>query len=434
MPAIQRFIADAALPARASVVVIGGGIIGVMTALELAGRGVDVLLCEKGEIAAEQSSRNWGWVRVMGRDAAEIPLSQVSLAMWAEMDARYGIDTGFRQTGITYLCETEGQVDAYRNWLADASQYGVRSVVLSPAEIAARLPGAARHWAGALHTPTDGYAEPFRAVPEMAETARRLGVRIVTGTAVRSLDVAGGRIVGVFTEHGRVACDQVVVAGGAWSRHFLRNAGIGFPQLKILNSVQRTSAADSPIAAPLGTPAFGIRRRDDGGYTIAERNTSLAHITLEHFALLPDYLGTVFKNWKEYQLRFGRPFFEELAWRRRWQPEDVTVFEKIRVLDPAPDARGLARGRAAVSRDFPMLASAGAAEQWAGYIDVTPDAVPVIGPVPALGGLFLASGFSGHGFGIGPGAGRLMADLVTGATPVVDPYRFRLDRFRSTRR
>lgn len=434
MPAIQPFIADAALPERTQIVVIGGGIIGVSTAIELAERGVDVLVCEKGEIAAEQSSRNWGWVRVMGRDEAEIPLSQLSQDIWLQMDARHGIDTGFRQTGVTYLCETQGQLDSYRHWLAAAQRFGVRSELIDGAEVAARYPGSGRQWAGALHTPTDGRAEPARAVPEMAEGARRLGVRILTRTAVRCLDLDQGHVTGVFTEHGRVACEGVVVAGGAWSRHFLRNAGIGFPQLKILNSVQRTVPGPGPTEGALGTPEFGMRRRDDGGFTIAERNTSLAQLTPDYFELLPDYLGAVLRNWQEYRLRFGRQFFEELRWRRRWQPNETTVFEQIRTLDPAPDRAGLARAMRAVGRAFPALSGAAIAEQWAGYIDVTPDAVPVIGPVPAITGLFLASGFSGHGFGIGPGSGRLMATLVRGETPAVDPRPFRFDRFRSTRR
>lgn len=91
--------------------------------------------------------------------------------------------------------------------------------------------------------------------------------------------------------------------------------------------------------------------------------------------------------------------------------------------------RALRRGWANARRAFPALEGAEVAQSWAGYFDVTPDAIPVISPVGDLPGLHIATGFSGHGFGIGPAAGRLMADLVTGSAPVVDPHDFRLSRF-----
>ncbi len=100
------------LPARVDVVIIGGGIIGVSTALALVERGVSVALCEKGLIGAEQSARNWGWIRQMGRDPAELPLAIESLRIWRGMNARIGGETGFRQAGIAYLCETDADIAA----------------------------------------------------------------------------------------------------------------------------------------------------------------------------------------------------------------------------------------------------------------------------------------------------------------------------------
>ena len=110
MPVIKHVSSDSTLPERAAVCVIGGGVAGVSTALELAERGIDVVLLEKGEIAAEQSSRNWGWCRQMGRDPREIPLIQVSMALWDGMNARIGGETGFTRCGILYLCENEEQL------------------------------------------------------------------------------------------------------------------------------------------------------------------------------------------------------------------------------------------------------------------------------------------------------------------------------------
>lgn len=115
---------------------------------------------------------------------------------------------------------------------------------------------------------------------------------------------------------------------------------------------------------------------------------------------------------------------------RRWSLDQTTPFEAVRVLDPAPDAAILAEAKINLARAFPVFKDVPIAERWAGLIDVTPDAVPVISPMPALPGFYLASGFSGHGFGIGPASGRLIADLVNGDRPIVDPTPFRFERLR----
>jgi glycine/D-amino acid oxidase-like deaminating enzyme len=101
----------------------------------------------------------------------------------------------------------------------------------------------------------------------------------------------------------------------------------------------------------------------------------------------------------------------------------------VRVLDPEADPLVLERARASIGESFPAFKNVTVAETWGGMIDVMPDAIPVISAVDTLPGFFIATGFSGHGFGIGPGAGRLMADMVSGAPPVVDPTPFRLSRF-----
>jgi glycine/D-amino acid oxidase-like deaminating enzyme len=106
MPVIDVIHPSTDFPDRAGAVVIGAGIIGIMTALELAERGIDVVVVEKGDVAAEQSSRNWGWCRQMGRDPREIPLALLSLTLWRGMNARIGAETGWTQCGIAYLCDT----------------------------------------------------------------------------------------------------------------------------------------------------------------------------------------------------------------------------------------------------------------------------------------------------------------------------------------
>jgi glycine/D-amino acid oxidase-like deaminating enzyme len=430
-PQVEPVASDAILPERTDVVIVGGGIVGVSTALFLAEKGIAVVVCEKGCIAGEQSSRNWGWCRTMGRDPAEIPLAMESLRLWRGMNHRIHRETGFRQAGILYLLQTETEIVAQESWLRQAKQYQVDAHLLRGFALDRAMPGAANSFIAGLHTPTDGTAEPALAAPAIAEAARDHGAQIFTGTAVRGIERIAGRVSGVVTERGRVACQAVVLAGGAWSRLFAGNAGLDLPQLKVLGSVFRTNRLNGPVAAAAGS-VFAFRKRLDGGYSIARRNANTAEITPDHFRLLSDFLPRLLRNRNEIRLRVGTRFWEELRTARRWPLDQTTPFEAVRVLDPEPKQGILAEARAVLSQAFPEFAGMQVVESWAGLMDVTPDAVPVIDQVGHIPGFFVATGFSGHGFGIGPGAGQLMADLVAGDPPVVDPAPFRLARFPRT--
>jgi glycine/D-amino acid oxidase-like deaminating enzyme len=423
MPSEQDF------PARTSVVVIGGGIVGASIALHLAQKGVPVVLCEKGRIGGEQSSRNWGWTRLMGRDPAELPLGLVSLKLWSEMNAITGAETGWRRCGITYLCQTEADLAAQQRWLDLARLHQIETHVLRAAEIPSVLPGLAGGFTAAIHTPGDGRAEPGQATEAVARAAASAGAVVRETCAVRAIERQAGRISAVVTERGTIACDQVVLAGGAWSRLFAGNAGIELPSLTILGSVQRTQPLDGLPEGSAGGAGFAFRRRLDGGYNIARRNGSISDITPDSFRQLRTYWPSFLSGWRELRLRLGPRFLEEWRTPRSWRPDEVTPFEHVRVLDPKPSATVLAEGAASLIRHFPGFAAMRVQQSWGGLMDVTPDTVPVISPVEALPGLHIAAGFSGHGFGLGPGAGQLMADLVTGDTPVVDPTPFRLGRF-----
>ena len=417
------------LPSRSAVVVVGGGIIGTSTAFALAEKGIEVTLCEKGEIAAEQSSRNWGWCRTQGRDPREIPLSLEAMRMWRGLDQKIEGETGFRAEGVIYLCESQADVARYEAWLDHARQYQVDARMLTSAEVAQLLPGATRTWVGGLYSPSAGRAEPQKAAPAIAIAARRRGAKILTRCAVRGLEKQGGRISAVVTEKGKIACDSVVLAGGAWSRLFCGNNGIEFPQLKVRASVLRTAPLDGMPVPSVGASGFSFRRRLDGGYSVANRGASTAEIVPDSFRLFFRYMPALKSQWSDLRLRFGARFFEELKTPRRWALDAVSPFEQVRILDPEPDHRLLDQAQAALTKTFPAFANAKVVGRWAGLIDVTPDVIPVIGPIRSAPGLYLASGFSGHGFGIGPAVGRLMADIVAGDTPIVDPEPFRFERF-----
>ncbi len=428
-PELTEVETDEAPPSRADVVIIGGGVAGVSTLLSLAEKGVSAVLVEKGQLACEQSSRNWGFCRTQGRDIAEVPLAIESLRQWDRMAERVGGEVGFRRAGACYLCETDREVAAYEAWLDTAREWQVRSRVIGPDEVNNLLPGSSRNWAGALYTDNDGRAEPQLAVPLMAQAARRLGALVVTGCAARGFETTAGRLSAVVTERGIIGCAAAVLAGGAWSRLFCGNMGIDFPQLKILGSVMRTEKLDGPPELAVAGPDFAFRKRRDGGYTVARRNKYEAFVVPDSFRLLPRFFGAAIRQRNEYRLRLTGRYREEARIARRWSLDEASPFEATRMLDPAPNPAIVEESRRNLVRAFPAFAPARIAQSWGGLIDTTPDAVPVIGEVPAVPGFFLMSGFSGHGFGIGPGAGRLMAELVTRAEPVVDAAPFRFERF-----
>jgi glycine/D-amino acid oxidase-like deaminating enzyme len=428
-PRVDPVASDERLPARADVVIVGGGIIGTSAALFLAQKGVSVALCEKGHIAGEQSSRNWGWCRKMARDPREIPLIVESLRIWERMNETVAAETGFRTCGIMYLGESDADLALYDAWLEHARQYQIDTRRIDGAEVADLLPGLARKVAGAIYTPSDGKAEPQMAAPAIAEAARRAGASILTQCAVRGIETAAGRVSGVVTEKGRIACQSVVLAGGAWSRLFAGNLGVELPQLKVLASVMRTERLDNGPEISASGELYAYRKRMDGGYTVATLGVRTIDLVPDNFRLFFDYLPAVRLHWKRLRFRFGSRFAEEWRMKRRWQLDEATPFEAVRTLDPAADPHVLERARTQMGEAFPAFRGIGIAETWGGMIDVMPDAIPVISPVDTLPGFFIATGFSGHGFGIGPGAGRLVADMVTGAPHIVDPTPFRLSRF-----
>lgn len=428
-PVPTPVIGDLDLPERVDVVVIGGGIIGVSTALELAERGISVALCEKGEIAAEQSSRNWGWVRMGLRDPREIPLVADSITAWQSMDKRTGRKTGYTRTGSVYVAQTDKELAQFERWSHHLTDRQMACHIIRDAEVDALLPGHQLNIKGAMHTPMDGRAEPQWAAPAMAEAARDAGAAILTGCAVRTLETKAGAISGVVTERGAITCEAVVLAGGAWSRLFAGNAGIELPQLKVLNTVMRTSPVEGGPEVAFGSADFAVRKRADGGYTVATSGQNTFDLVPDSFRLAKAFWPALRSEWRVLAFRLSDRWRIEATMPRQWGPEDITPFELCRILDPMPSAKVQARSWAKARAGFPILKNAQVLQSWAGMIDVTPDAIPVISSVDGRPGLHIATGFSGHGFGIGPGAGRLMADIVTGTKPTVDPFDFRLSRF-----
>lgn len=418
------------LPAAADVVVIGGGVIGVMTAWFLAKRGVRVVLCEKGRIAGEQSSRNWGWVRQQGRDPDELPIMIEALSIWKGLEAEAGADLGFRQTGVLYVAGDAAALARYEAWLVHARAHGLDTRMLSQTELGARLPNAAG-WTGGLWTASDARAEPWVAVPRLAAALAPRGVAIREDCAVRALDLAGGRIAGVVTEAGRIRADRVVLAGGAWSALLARAHGVILPQLSVRATVSATVELPEFFSGAVSDRKFAIRRRADGGYTLAPGHFHEFFIGPDAFRHLWPFRAQIRADLSGTRFLPAAPRHYPDAWGtpRRWSADAESPFERMRVLDPAPNRAEVERLRTRFAAAFPQIGKPAIRTAWAGMIDTMPDVVPVIDHVAQLPGLTIATGMSGHGFGIGPGVGRVVANLVEGRAVGHDLRRFRLSRF-----
>ncbi len=413
---------------QTEVVVIGAGIAGTMTAYFLAKEGIPVVLCEKGRVGGEQSSRNWGWVRKQGRDPRELPAIIESLRIWESLEQEIEADIGWHQGGTVYLAEDDGDLAHFERWLGFAKDYQLDSRMLSPDEVDRQIGAEGRQWKGALYTPSDGRAEPEKAALAIAKAVERLGGVVLTECAVRTVEQAAGRVTGVVTEKGEITCQSVVCAAGAWSSLFSRNLGFGFPQLKVRSSVLRTEPTPLATESNVGSSAAAFRRRQDGGYTIGRSGSGIFEIVPDAIRYFRSFLPAR-QTQSDMRLRFNKAFFEELVRPRRWHGDQVTPFETHRVLDPTPDRATLNDILGEARRRFPQLGDLRIAEGWAGMIDVTPDAIPVWSGVEGLEGYYIASGFSGHGFGMGAATGLLMSELVMGHPPRVDLSPFRLSRF-----
>lgn len=416
------------IPSSADVVIIGGGIIGISTAWFLAQQGVRAVVCEKGHVAGEQSGRNWGWVRVQGRDTREMPMIVESLNIWRGLESAIGEDVGFRQGGILYSADDDAHIAQYNDWIESVSEYGVDSRMIDGAELSALVQGAAKRWRAALYTPSDGRAEPQKAAPAIARAAERAGAKILTSCAVRGIETQAGRVAAVVTEHGRIDTSIVLCAAGAWTNLFCRSLDIDVPQLKVRGTVVRTAPAKKVLDGSLFTDALAVRRRLDGGYTLANGLVIDYPLTPATFRYAPKFMRAFLSDRDSVRLSLGAEFVEEWRTPKTWPLDSVSPFEQKRVLDPAPNPRILASIRRHFDALFPELAGTPFIESWAGMIETTPDIIPVIDETE-IPGFHVATGFSGHGFGIGPGAGKAIAGMLTGTPTGIDLHEFRLSRF-----
>lgn len=416
------------MPQSADAVVIGGGIIGVCAAYFMARAGMTVALVEKGRIGAEQSSRNWGWCRQQNRDERELPLSTKSLALWEEITADLNEDLGFRRCGLLYLSDSQAQLDGWAKWRDFAITQGVTTHMLSAAEALERGKATGKPWLGGVYSPSDGIADPSRAAPLIAKGIIKHGGSVHQFCAARGIETEGGRVSAVVTERSVIKTANVVMAGGAWASSFCKQLGIRFPQASVRSSILSVMPGAEGLPDALHTDNVTVTRRGDGGYTLAVSGRASWDPTPQQLRFATKFAPMFAKRWRLLSPGDWQGWQYGHETRQKWALDKPTPMERVRILDPKPSRAILEDTLARARRLLPALANVPMQAGWAGYIDSTPDGIPVIDEARNLPGFVLAAGFSGHGFGVGPGAGRLIAEIVMGRETFVEHRQYRLDR------
>lgn len=248
------------LPKQDDVVVIGAGILGIMTAINLAERGLSVTIVEKGNIAGEQSSRFYGQAISYKMPDETFLLHHLGKHRWREMNAKVGIDTTYRTQGRVEVPLDEEDLENVRKWI-DAKSKDVgsdipfRTKMIEGAELKQRLRGATTDWKIAGFEEDSGSFDPEVATFVMAEYAKKMGIKIFTNCAARGLETQAGVISDVVTEKGPIKTSRVVVAGGVWSRLFMQNLNVDVPTLPAYQSQQLISAAPNAPGGNVALPA-----------------------------------------------------------------------------------------------------------------------------------------------------------------------------------
>jgi sarcosine oxidase subunit beta len=378
----------------ADVVIVGGGCMGASAAFHLAQRGVrDVVLVEREpQLGAGSTGRNAGGVRHQFTSEANVRLSIESIRAIACFEDEVGAVVDFHRDGYLFLLSRDDSVAAFRTALQMQRRLGVEVDELAPAEAARLAPGLVVDGVmAATFCAQDGIADPGALTLGYARGARERGVEIVRGVEVTGIRVIGDRVAAVTTTAGAIDTRTVVNAAGPWARHVGSMAGLDVP----IDPLRRHIF----LAQPTGTSENGWNDPVHAGKVPSSR------------IMVIDFETSFYFHREGARLLFG------MGDRQESFGFDTTV-----KWDFLPEVIEVA------ARRLPALLDAEISHAWAGLYEMTPDAMPIIGPT-TLEGYFVLAGFSGHGFQHAPAAGRVLADILVGAPPGLDLTSFAFSRF-----
>jgi glycine/D-amino acid oxidase-like deaminating enzyme len=418
----SRSGARSGLEPRCDVVVIGGGILGLASAYELDRAGASVVVLERDRLGAGQSGRNLGFVRQQGRAAAELPLMMAANQRWRRLSEELGADIEWQMGGNLRLTNDPAQAARYEEWAKLAADRGLDTRVVSDEEIRSILSTTAGDWLLGIFTASDGHVNPVATCQAYEQALRSRGVHLVEGMPVDAIVTAGGRVTGVRTSLGEISAPAVVLAAGTFSARLARSIGVEIPQKFVRQTVLLTEPVPPVTRTAAWTGDLFIRQDKSGSLRLAGATRSevvLDASALRHTRL---FLRSYLANRSQLRLRVDPRGLARAAARVVGSAGgDVAV--------PAPDGDDVAFCLQRIRRYFPDLADIRLLRAWAGEIDATPDSLPVLDAAAGPSGLVIATGMSGHGFGVSPVIGEIVAALVNGKDVPFDLRPFRTSRF-----
>ena len=379
------------LPAQARVVIIGGGIAGCSLAYHLTKLGwTDVVLLEQAALTSGTTWHAAGLIGQMRPNRNMTRMSRYGIELYASLEAETGLATGWKQCGSVNVARTPERMIAYRRQVALARGFGVEMHLISPQEAGERWPLLRTDdLQGAIWVPHDGKANPADVTMALAKGARQRGARLIEGVQVTGFDIRDGRVHGVRTDLGDIACEVVANCAGQWARQVGALAGVTVP----LYSAEHFYIVTQPI--PGVTPDLPVMRDPDGFIYYKE----------EVGGLLMGGFEPVAKPWLE---TIPQDFANQLL------PEDWDQFEILM--------------KNAIHRT-PCLETAPVKMLLNGPESFTPDGNFVIGEAPELRGFYVSAGFNSSGIANGGGAGRLLAEWIAAGEPQTDVWDVDIRRF-----
>jgi len=402
--------------------VIGGGILGLASAYELSRRGISVVLVERDRLGAAQSGRNLGFVRQQGRAPVELPIMMTANQRWQRLSEELDADIEWQMGGNLRLTNDPALAARYEDWAKQAADRGLDTRVVGDKEIRSILSDSAGSWLIGIFTASDGHANPVATCQAYERALRSRRVPLLEGIGADAIATSAGRVTGVHTPLGELSARGVVLAAGASSAKLARAVGVEIPQRLVRQTVVLTEPLPPVTRTAAWTGDLFIRQDKSGSLRLAGATRNEVIIDASSLRHARMYLKSYLENSSQLRLRIDPKAMVRAAARFLGATGgDVAV--------PAPNGDDIVFCLQRIRRYFPDLGDIRLLSAWAGEIDATPDALPVLDASSGPSGLVMATGMSGHGFGLSPVVGEIAASLVDGREVPFDLKPFRSSRF-----